>query len=537
MYFSVKHKFLLLHVLIIFKVTDSENKSKRNKDFKNNFPTYELYNSDTLPSDVQVTSFLYKEQPKMFFYWSTVHNLPLSATIITCSSKVEWYMAPHQNNETILPQKPSLTSSMETIHFKSLKGLYILNITSVEKDSYIHIYISTEPNGPQAIENSKYQELKLMKRHRRRRLTVRWEPSLVDPQSTEYCLIVSSRGHYGALCGALSDKFGVEFQKNLKLPVSASQTVISYQPNEYFDDHEDPAIICIEKKTQYTLSDLRQGQNYYFDVFALNKQSNLTYPHGKAHMVFDRRTKAITLKDGKSTFTNLRKLDGRAVFKFKVNRRTESSLELFIMPCGGAVDVEVNLKGEVIALKKRIEGFGKVRISSPLVKSRYRIKVYTSNREEFRKTSGVEIYATTKSFSKTPLPSMPNEPIVKEYISLRKCDSVTIGWLSSPDQKSAHYCLVVKEGKIREMENYKMPNQCGLENRLRKSADYTLKYCKDITHEKEQVVTERISHLKPGKNYIIQVTVKKPKGKTLSYDLVQIHTLPFCHKKKFIDQT
>lgn len=241
----------------------------------------------------------------------------------------------------------------------------------------------------------------------------------------------------------------------------------------------------MNKKTQYTVSNLNQGVTYYFDVFAINHQSNLTYPQGSTSLKFDQRTKPTTLKDAKATFANLKKLDGKAVFKFKVNRKSESSLELFIMPCGGAVNVTVNLQGNPVASKRGIEGFGRLRIPQPKPKARYYIKVYSSNREELRKTSGVEIYATTKSLSKIPLPNIPSEPIVEEYVSLRRCDSVTIGWLSSPGQKSAHYCLVVREGKVREMENYEMPNQCGLESRLRKSADFALKYCKDIKHEKE----------------------------------------------------
>ncbi|KAJ8948657.1 hypothetical protein NQ318_022725 [Aromia moschata] len=50
-------------------------------------------------------------------------------------------------------------------------------------------------------------------------------------------------------------------------------------------------------------------------------------------------------------------------------------------------------------------------------------------------------------------------------------------------------------------------------------------------NKKGQVITEKINYLKPGKSYIIQVIViKKPKGKALSYDLLQVHTTRSCHK-------
>lgn len=135
---------------------------------------------------------------------------------------------------------------------------------------------------------------------------------------------------------------------------------------------------------------------------------------------------------------------------------------------------------------------------------------------------------------------------MQEYLSLRTCDSVTIGWVASPGPKTAHYCIVVKEGKITDVEGFRWPNQCTLESRLRKSADFYVKYCLDVKHGTEwvgpnaiwdllvilfdcrPVLTRKINPLRPGKHYIIQVTVKKAKGKTLSYDLLQVQTKPKC---------
>lgn len=148
---------------------------------------------------------------------------------------------------------------------------------------------------------------------------------------------------------------------------------------------------------------------------------------------------------------------------------------------------------------------------------------------------------------KIPLPNMPQDLKVTEYPSLATCDSVTVAWLAAPGQKNVHYCLSAKEAKIREMEEYRMPNQCGLENRLKKSVDFTAKFCIDVKNYKEYLpslvvfvfylffsrstIHKKINHLEPGRSYIIQVTVKKSKGKTLSYDLLQVHTKPSCKKK------
>lgn len=77
---------------------------------------------------------------------------------------------------------------------------------------------------------------------------------------------------------------------------------------------------------------------------------------------------------------------------------------------------------------------------------------------------------------------MPSQTTVEEIASLRKCDSVTVAWLPSPGEKIGHYCVMVKEGKIREDDDYGIPNQCGLESRLKKSVDFVVTCCKDIKH-------------------------------------------------------
>lgn len=61
------------------------------------------------------------------------------------------------------------------------------------------------------------------------------------------------------------------------------------------------------------------------------------------------------------------------------------------MPCGGAIDVEISLKRNVIETKRGIEGFGRIVIPDPKEGGRYYIKILTSYREELRKQSGVEV--------------------------------------------------------------------------------------------------------------------------------------------------
>ncbi|RZB39815.1 NDNF [Asbolus verrucosus] len=487
--------FIVLQLVSVLIPTSSCSRKKYGK-----IPTYHPYQNDTLPSDMQITAYLVKGESKRFFYTSQMDHGAFSVTLITCTSSIRWsFELDNSTNNSLL------TEVMETYYLKTVaKGVYTLQIAALERNTYVHIYVSTEEGGPQALQKAKFTTFRLLKRQRRKRLTVKWNPSLVDPQGTEYCLVVSSSRFHGSLCS-----------------INSTQN--------------DPVAVCVGSKTHHTLSNLKQGQNYYFNLFAINHQSNFTYPYGQTSVVFDSHFKPITVKDGKVTFANLKKLDGKAVFRYKIGKKVTRPLYLFVIPCGGAVDVEVSLKDSTVVPPKRVEGFERITIKNPVQSARYYIKIFALNREELKKTTGVEIYATTKSPAKIPLPNLPQLAKVKEYESLRTCDSVTVAWLVAPAQKPVHYCLMVKEGKFLEMGDFTMLNQCGLENRLKKSVDFTVKYCRDIKNDEEDVIVQKVSQLKPGKSYIIQVTVKKPKGKTLSYDLLQVHTKPWCNNKHFED--
>ncbi|XP_044252651.1 protein NDNF-like [Tribolium madens] len=462
----------------------------RKKEFK--LPVHQIYTNDTLPADLQITVDLPAGRNKSYSYTSHTAHGALSVTLTACTSPILWSFGLETTN--ILH-----THSMDTYYVPTpTKGIYILTLLAQDVDTLAHIYISTEPGGPQALQNAKFSKVRLLKRHKGKRLTVKWNPSLVDPQGTDYCLVVSSQPPKGSLCASQQD------------------------PSQ--------SVTCVGRKTYYTITNLKHNQKYYFSVFAINNQSNFTYPYGTISSIFDGRIRHTSLKDGKTTFANLKKLDGKAVFRYKVVNATES-LELFVIPCGGAIEIEVTLKNATVVPLERVKSFKRITIKNPVQFARYYIKIYALNREELKKTSGVEVYATTRFQKRIPLPNMPQTLKVTEYKGLTTCDSVTVAWMAAPGQKSVHYCLSATEGKIREMEEYRMPNQCGLESRLKKSIDFAVKFCTDEKNHKKPVVYKTINQLKPGRNYIIQVTVKKPKGKTLSYNLLQVHTKPSCKRK------
>ncbi|KAF2900330.1 hypothetical protein ILUMI_05853, partial [Ignelater luminosus] len=181
---------------------------------------------------------------------------------------------------------------------------------------------------------------------------------LVDPHVTEYCLVMSSKKHYLTLCSAHGDRFGMvlPFTGNQALVFSQSKTI--RRKDAKIDKQKDPSITCVGSKTHLTLANLQENQKYYLDLFALNRQSNLTYIYGTTSMI--------------------RKL-------------LSDSLKLYVTPCGGAIDIYVSLKNETILRRRNIEGFGRLIIENPKIGSRYYIKILSSNKEELRRISGVEV--------------------------------------------------------------------------------------------------------------------------------------------------
>jgi hypothetical protein len=74
----------------------------------------------------------------------------------------------------------------------------------------------------------------------------------------------------------------------------------------------------VGRKTSYTLSNLEHGKVYHFNLFAVNRRTNLSFPYGRTTLKYEPRSKPTGLRDGKISSVNLRKMDGRATFKFKV---------------------------------------------------------------------------------------------------------------------------------------------------------------------------------------------------------------------------
>ncbi|KAK9885449.1 hypothetical protein WA026_010945 [Henosepilachna vigintioctopunctata] len=520
-YLRKKYILILLHLLVLS--IEGHRKSKKARDLQISPPHYDIYPSDRLPSDIQITKYILKGSEKRFSYWSTLVNGTISVSVVPCASLIQWNFSYDDDNKSGRnDMERILTNNFTTKSFPSQHGLYSLTLKVLENDTYVNIYISTEFGGPQALRSVYSENFRLFEKGRKKSASLKWSPSQVDPQSTDYCLVISTKRKFDSLCAAQASRLELPPPQNQNYLQKPNQSITKWMPllNKSID-LADPKIACMGRKTHYSFSNLKEGQMYHYNLFALNKQSNLTYLYGSISRIFKSQTKPLSLRNGFGR-ANFRGLGDRAVFRYKIGRDVKDDLDLFIIPCGGPVDVKIMLKGQVVLASRRIEGFRKLTLKNPKRGMRYLIKIFTNRKEGIsRRTSAVEIYVN-RALSRIPIITQPK---LEEYISMRECHNVTIGWILVPDSRNLNYCVEVKEGRLKDIDDYRISNQCGLANRLRKSVNFVTKHCGSISQGNGKVYTYRIRELKPGRNYIVQVTVKKPEGKaSLSYDLLQVST-------------
>ena len=75
----------------------------------------------------------------------------------------------------------------------------------------------------------------------------------------------------------------------------------------------------------------------------------------------------------------------------QVGNGARDELYFYVMPCGGAVDAEVTLKGETIISRKQIYGYEMLRVKNPVLRQRFLLRISVSKSEELHRISTVEV--------------------------------------------------------------------------------------------------------------------------------------------------
>ncbi|CAI6361714.1 unnamed protein product [Macrosiphum euphorbiae] len=403
-------------------------------------------------------------------------------------------------------------------HGKAKRGLYVISAqTTTGEDSKAMFYVGLNQNSQKNQFGFRPNGVKIKKGGQK--IYLRWNLSHIDHHLMKYSLVISSSKIYSTICEA-------EMRLEEKLKTNLTYTEDDLQPEDRLEIHH------LEHNTSYTMTDLTYDETYYFTVFVFHELHIATH-HANATYKFQ-KSKPIGLKDARPRVINLRAQNGKASFRYKVGNKRQlekdfhpNTLYWYVMPCDGVVYVEIRCR-KTLLISKRVFGYEKFIINNTKSGERYVLKVESVSVDETQRIRSIEVMATVRP-TMIPMPDMPRDLRVQQYVGSDDCNSVKIGWLSANSLTDLKYCVYVQENSnnLESVDFSVKPDQCkvgyGKIRRSDVSNNYRTK-TRCYIGDKGIVLVEKILKLKPLTTYTIQVTVTKPRGRTLSYDLLKLDT-------------
>ncbi|XP_014396537.1 PREDICTED: protein NDNF [Myotis brandtii] len=256
-----------------------------------------FHDSSVLPDGAEISSYLFRDTPKRYFFVVEEDNTPLSVTVTPCDTPLEWRLSlqelpeeasgqgsGEQEPEPLEQQRPQATheTGAELLSYQgndvesfvsagAPSGLYRLELLSTEKDAHFRVYATTTP----ASDHSR-------------------------PQA--------------------------DIQK-----------------------------VCIGNKNIFTVSDLKPDTQYYFDVFVANGRSNMStaYVGTFARTREEAAQKTLELKDRKVTEVFVKRKGAKLLRFAPVS--SHQKVAFFVHSCLDAVRVQVRLDGKLV-LSQSVEG-------------------------------------------------------------------------------------------------------------------------------------------------------------------------------------
>ncbi|KOX81035.1 Protein NDNF [Melipona quadrifasciata] len=460
---------------------------------------------------------------------------PLTLLVSPCSGPISWtvsYVEPPENAEetegvklqtrwpvkSLKPGSPLFTyEGAEDQNFtisKTRAGLYWFEIKSVNPPDAklqnltpgtVLLYATSSSLSyiPELYVNEKenrHRWLRFQQRRSKRRLTISWNKSNIDPHLSHYCLAVTSgsQPHPLTLCAA---------QNVLRVHPHPTKGSSSSKDQQHRGIPE--GLHCV-RQTKLTLHRMKYDTTYNFTLYVVNMRNNVSNRIATDTIKF-RKTPELRLRTGHYTTANLRKTDGFINFHYRPPGNTSSTFH--ILPCGGGI-VRAKLSGSGILREKEVVGYASLRVPPLTSGKTYTLRI-SATPQELVRVSAIKVLATQESSA--IYPQIPSKSAPREYKSLRTCHEVTVGIESAG---SAKYCILVRELKssssLASMTT--IPDQCGLHRRRR--SEYTFEICEEKrSPPKDRALPFTLKRLQPGKAYLLQITAQL-KGQSLSYPLL-----------------
>ncbi|KAG8592875.1 hypothetical protein GDO81_000650 [Engystomops pustulosus] len=531
-----------------------------------------FHDSSVIPDGAEISGYLFRDNPKRYFFVVEEDNTPLSVIVTPCDAPLEWKLTlqelPEEASgegsgepEPLEQQKQQILNEEGTELFSykgndveyfvstnSPSGLYQLELISTEKDTHFKVYATTTPESDQPYPELPYDPRVDVTSLGRTTVTLAWKPtptSSILKQPIQYCVVINKEHNFKSICAVeakinaddafmMAPKPGLDFSpfdfahfgfssendaskdRNF-MSKTLSTKLVRQMTTKPKDDLQK---VCIGNKNIFTVSDLKPDTQYYFDVFAVNSATNMStaYVGTFARTKEEAKQKTVELKDGKVTDVFIKRKGAKFLRFAPVS--SHQKVTFSVHSCLDAIQIQVRRDGKLL-LSQSVEGVRQFQLRGK-PKAKYLIRLKGSKKG----ASMLKILATSK-FNKQPFPSLPEDTRIKAFDKLRTCSSVTIAWLGTQERNK--YCVYKKEvdDDYSEEQKKREQNQC-LGPDTRKKSEKVL--CKHFYSQNlhKAVTTETIKGLEAGKSYMLDVYVMGHGGHSVKYQSKVIKTRKFC---------
>ncbi|XP_007087666.1 protein NDNF [Panthera tigris] len=529
-----------------------------------------FHDSSVIPDGAEISSYLFRDTPKRYFFVVEEDNTPLSVTVTPCDAPLEWKLSLQElpeeasgegsgDPEPLEEQRQQIINEEGTelfsykgndveyfISSSSPSGLYQLELLSTEKDTHFKVYATTTPESDQPYPELPYDPRVDVTSLGRTTVTLAWKPSPTASQlkqPIQYCVVINKEHNFKSLCAVeaklsaddafmMAPKPGLDFSPfdfaHFGFPSDNLGKERSFltKPSPKLGRHVysrpkvDIQKICIGNKNIFTISDLKPDTQYYFDVFVANSNSNMStaYVGTFARTKEEAKQKTVELKDGKVTDVFVKRKGAKFLRFAPVS--SHQKVTFFIHSCLDAIQIQVRRDGKLL-LSQNVEGIRQFQLrGKPKAKYLIRLKGHKKG------ASMLKILATTRP-SKQPFPSLPEDTRIKAFDKLRTCSSATVAWLGTQERNK--FCIYKKEvdDNYNEDQKKREQNQCLGPDTRKKSEKVLCKYFHSQNLQKA-VTTETIKGLLPGKSYLLDVYVIGHGGHSVKYQSKVVKTRKFC---------
>ncbi|NXX51036.1 NDNF protein, partial [Tricholaema leucomelas] len=528
-----------------------------------------FHDSSVIPDGAEISSYLFRDTPKRYFFVVEEDNTPLAVTVTPCDAPLEWKLSvqelPEETSgegsgepEPLEQQKQQITNEEGTELFSykgndveyfvsssSPSGLYQLDLLSTEKDTHFKVYATTTPESDQPYPELPYDPRIDVTSLGRTTVTLAWKPSPTASllkQPIQYCIVINKEHNFKSLCAVeaklssddafmMAPKPGLDFSPfdfaHFGFPsdnnsgkehgfLKSSKFGRQTPSKPRVDLHK----VCIWNKNIFTVSDLKPDTQYYFDMFAVNTNTNMStaYVGTFARTKEEAKQKTVELKDGKVTDVFIKRKGAKFLRFAPVS--SHQKVTFSIHSCLDAIQIQVRRDGKLL-LSQSVEGVRQFQLRGK-AKAKYLIRLKGSKKG----ASMLKILATTRP-NKQSFPSLPEDTRIKAFDKLRTCSSVTVAWLGTQERNK--FCIYKREvdENYSEEQKKRVQNQCLGPDTRKKSEKVLCKYFHSQNIQKA-VTTETIRGLQPGKSYLLDVYVIGHGGHSVKYQSKLVKTRKFC---------